>query len=106
VTSFLSFMSLLLLVPAAVAAKVCGNGSGWQCPPVGFTSVSGFSLEAYAARPWFVQQQVITSPSSSPPCRRFATGATTEAVLLLAAQASNRYQPSNNALHCCCVQGR
>jgi len=29
-----------------------------QCPPPGFTSVNGFNLNQYIAKPWYIQQQM------------------------------------------------
>lgn len=68
-------LSLLVSAPglsSAAAPSPTSNGgsstinaapssASWACPPPGFESVRGFSLQDYIARPWFVQQQ---SPNS------------------------------------------
>jgi len=67
---------MAMKVVSVIALLVVVASAAWtvnaQCPPPGYDSVEPFSIEAYVAAPWYVQQQVPISyqPENSLYCVR------------------------------------
>merc|ERR1712203_808557 len=47
-------------LPSSTALGAFGGIAGTACPPPGFDSIQSFDLTAYAAKPWYIQQQAVT----------------------------------------------